>query len=144
MVYYLKVNEDSLATLCNLKQWLIVLSKTENAAPVIVCDNPTILTKIVGAGLALRGMRFISSERTNDQWRNAGMAHLTVFLDAAQQGYDRFWNIDADDTHICLSYQQTAELLKKVEEDACNNNIHLYSLDMQTTRTDGVNWSVGI
>lgn len=156
MVYYLKVNEDSLATLCNLKQWLIVLSKTENAAPVIVCDNPTILTKIVGAGLALPGIRFISSERTNedvveiadaitnDRWRNAGMAHLTVFLDAAQQGYDRFWNIDADDTHICLSYQQTAEFLKKVEEDACNNNIHLYSLDMHTTRTDGVHWSFGI
>lgn len=156
MVYYLKINEDSIATIQNLREWLIVLSKREGAMPVIVCDNPTLLTKIVDYGLALPGMRFISSERTNpdlieiadvvtnSRWKNAGFAHLTVFLDAKKQGYESFWNIDADDTHICLSYEKTAEALEKAETDAKENGIALYSLDMHTTRTDGLHWSFGI
>ena len=65
---------------------------------------------------------------SNERWKNAGYAHITTFYHARQNGIDRFWNIDADDTFICLRKDRIIELLSQVEKKAVSDHIHLLSL----------------
>ncbi|MCR4798301.1 MAG: hypothetical protein K5853_07640 [Lachnospiraceae bacterium] len=123
---------------------------------IVVCDNPALLQNVISNIRMEPGMEFISSERederlkalceriTNDRWRKAGYAHLTTFFDANKRGEEEFWNIDADDTVICLSVERTREALSEAREYAKDNDIKIFSLDMHTTRTGGGHWSFGI
>lgn len=77
-------------------------------------------------------------------WRNAGFAHLTTFSHAKVNGFETAWNIDADDTQICLSPERTVEFLQAVESYAVEHAIDAFSLDMWRTYEFGRHWSFGI
>ena len=81
---------------------------------------------------------------TEDAWRNAGYAHMTTFWHAKEHGYTHFWNIDADDTCICLSPERAWEMLSIVEQYVHEKQIDIISLDMWFTQTRSYHWSFGI
>lgn len=87
---------------------------------------------------------YIVSHVTDDLWRNAGYAHMSTFWHAKENQHPYFWNIDADDTCICLSPQRACEMLSKAEMYTVENKVAAFSLDMWATRTKGVHWSFGI
>ncbi|MCI9569164.1 MAG: hypothetical protein HFG14_04570 [Lachnospiraceae bacterium] len=89
-------------------------------------------------------MIHIVSHVTDEKWKNAGYAHLTTFWHARQNGYPCFWNIDADDTCICLSPERVCEIFHEVEQYAGVNQIDIMSLDMWYSRTGRYHWSFGI
>ena len=77
-------------------------------------------------------------------WYGAAYAHGTTFQHAARNGYEQFWNIDADDTFFALSPSRLSELLMKVQNYATDKAISLFSLDMWYSRSRGNHWSFGI
>ena len=155
--FYLKVNQNQPFTYRNLQNWINVVAGIENAKIVVINDKPDVAENIMNICKLIPGMEFIASERdekvlqelcakiTDDRWRNAGYAHLTAFWHASQQeDCDAFWNIDADDTYLCLSEARTREALLEVEEKAKREGILAYSLDMHASRGKGEPWSFGI
>lgn len=157
MFFYLKINRREKYTFRNLQHWIDIVEGIEGSDYCILCDN-TILQKEVleQVRFTKEPVAFLESEKqsadlneivpniTNADWRNAGYAHLTTFLDAEKKEYPCFWNIDADDTHICLESGRARELLCEAEAYARGNQIDMMSLDMWTTRTYGNHWSFGI
>ena len=81
---------------------------------------------------------FLESDRTSDDakyivhncctpnWYNAGFAHVTPFSHAKAHGFKRFWNIDGDDTMLCLFSERAAEMLKTIEKYADSHNIDIF------------------
>lgn len=151
---YLKVNRNEEFALRNLSRWIDV-SILLNADCYILCDNPE-LNKIIKTDCMFSyKCNFIESNKgeeakeivcniANKNWADAAYAHLTTFIHAAELGYDYFWNIDADDTMICLSTDRILEMLRKVEGYVIENNTDIISLDMWRTKWQGLHWSFGI
>ncbi len=155
--YYLKVNQNQPFTYRNLQNWINVIAGLEQAKIIVINDKPEIAENIMNNCRLVPGIEFISSERdekelqdlcaeiTDERWRNAGYAHLTTFWHAShQEDCEAFWNIDADDTYLCLSEDRTREALVAVERNAKQEGILVYSLDMHTSRGKGEPWSFGI
>lgn len=156
MFFYLKINRQERYTFRNLQHWIHIVEGIKGADYCILCDNDDLKRKVLEQVHFTRNVRFMKScksspelrdilpDITDDRWRNAGYAHLTTFLDAKKNGYSCFWNIDADDTCICLSPERVAELLHIVEDYTLSNKIDIISLDMWMTRTRGYHWTFGI
>ena len=101
-------------------------------------------------------IEFLASERddsrvkrivkgfSNERWENVGYAHITTFYHAKMNGFGSFWNIDADDTFICLSPERTMELLLMVERKAAEEKVSLFSLDMWYSKSCVNHWTFGI
>ena len=159
MVYYLKVNRNCEYSIKNLQHWIDIIEFDNNGTLFIICDNSK-LEEIIRERIQCgNSLNFIRSEKSDnireiientcvEKWYNAGYAHLTTFWHAKENGIKKFWNIDADDTLLCLQPQRCYELLKTVEEDAKGKGIDLYSLDMWTTVVERVyncyHWTFGV
>lgn len=122
-----------------------------------MCDNPELKQEIVKKVVfknnpvdflesykTCEELKDIVSAVTNSMWSNAGYAHLTTFYHAKQHQYPYFWNIDADDTCICLSPERVGELLCTIENYVKKNQVSTISLDMWISKTQGSHWSFGI
>ncbi len=157
MYIYLKINQNEKFAYRNLQNWINVAAGMDNVKVIIICDKQEIADTILSICRLIPGTEIISSEReekvlrdlceeiTEERWRFAGFAHLTTFWHAKQQkDCEAFWNIDADDTYLCLSEERTREALLAVEGNAKREGTQLYSLDMHTTRTEGEHWSFGV
>lgn len=157
MVFYLKVNRNEKYTFRNFQRWMDVMERMPESKYYILCDNDEVKRELLEQVKFPDGdIRFLESCKTSlelnelvsnitdDRWRNAGYAHLTTFWHAKENRYPYFWNIDADDTCICLSPERVCEMLRMVEEYMEKEEIHIFSLDMWATRTRGQHWSFGI
>lgn len=151
---YLKINRKEEFAYRNLSRW-IDIAFLMNADCYILCDDDQICNDIKNKIFLYHGITFIKSNKekwsknvvehiANRNWVNAAYAHLTTFLHAKENGYDKFWNIDADDTQICLSINRIVESLSCVEEYAELHKINCFSLDMWRTEMEGRHWSFGI
>lgn len=153
--FYLKINRDEAFAYRNLERWIEV-SCLSGADCYILCDNQKIKNEIIQKNILLGKTIFISSDRnaeneriaqnvvTDEKWINVALAHMTTFWSADTYGYDYFWNIDADDTFICMSVERIEELLELCESYAEEHQIDCFSLDMWRTVTGGSHWSFGI
>lgn len=153
--FYLKINRDETFAYRNLERW-IDISCLFGADCYILCDQEKIKDTILRKNLLLGQTIFIHSDRntenkriaqnitTDEKWLNAALAHMTTFWNANANGYDYFWNIDADDTFMCLSSERIKELLMLCESYAEEQQIDGFSLDMWRTVTGGGHWSFGI
>lgn len=158
MVFYLKINRDIGYTFRNLKRWLRIAVE-RNAKCFLICDNKKLkhsIEKTIDmsgySGFNIEWIESIKSKQAiklidnmaNERWKNAGLAHLTTFLHAQKHGYISFWNIDADDTMMCVNQVRAAECMEKAEEYAEKNGIDIFSLDMWRSQSRGKSWSFGI
>lgn len=150
---YLKINRTEGYALKNLSRW-IDASYLMGADCYIICDDDELREKILNNMLIYRDLTFIKSEMSeeieylvahiaNRNWLNAAYAHFTSFWHARGK-YEYFWNIDADDTRLCVSIDRMVEILQKAEEYAEENGIDCFSLDMWRSQTHGRHWSFGI
>ncbi len=157
MVFYLKINRNELYTFRNLQHWIRIIECMPDSRGYILCDNnelkEAVLNKVEFPKDAVAFMEsckdsseteYIVSNITNALWRNAGYAHISTFSHAKENRYPYFWNIDADDTCICLSPKRACEMLSKVEMYAREEKVNIFSLDMWPTRTKGYHWSFGV
>lgn len=153
--FYLKINRDEAFAYRNLERWIEVSCLFEVDC-YILCDRQKIKDEIIQKDILLGETTFINSDRnaeneriaqnitTEEKWLNVALAHMTTFWDADKNGYDYFWNIDADDTFVCLSVERIKELLMSCEAYAEEEQIDCFSLDMWRTVTEGSHWSFGI
>nr|MDE7477271.1 hypothetical protein [Lachnospiraceae bacterium] len=141
---YLKINRKEEFAFRNLGRWIDV-SYLMNADCYILCDDDDIKRKIHNELLLSGNCKFIRSDKNflnkkivekiaNRNWANAAYAHMTTFTHAKDNEYGSFWNIDADDTMVCLTIDRIMELLQCVELYAENKNIDCFSLDMWRTK----------
>jgi hypothetical protein len=159
MIFYLKVNRTETYIYRNLQNWLDIVQAYEGAKAFIQCDNDKLKEMILdntNCETMKDKVSFIKTQWNNDdieqitssviepRWYKAAYAHLTTFLHAKQNGYERFWNIDADDTVFCISPERTVECLKSAEKYAEENDIKLFSLDMHFSDSLGWHWTYGI
>lgn len=154
LVFCLKVNRDSDYTIKSLRHWINIC--TSCAKPyVIICDNQTLLNKInreIKFTKYFLGIQPSYKQELGDMlknivqpyWLNCAIAHLSTFYYATKNGYNNFWNIDADDTMFCIEANIAANILIEAKEYADSNNIDCFSLDMWASKTRGVHWSFGI
>lgn len=158
--FYLKVNRNEGYMIRNLRHWLETVKKFgEGRDYFILCDSQFLKNKIIQEfSNAYPGIEdtiiecinndessWIIQKVTNERWKMAGYAHISTFIHARNNGYDKFWNIDADDTRFCLSPDRCVELLIEAECYAVNNKIDCFSLDMHTSLIgSGKHWSFGI
>lgn len=131
MVFYLKINRNERYTFRNLQNWVNIVESIPDSQYYILCDNDN-LRQAVQEQVAFgrKNVNFIKSCRssselddivanvTEEKWRDAGYAHMTTFWHAREKQYPFFWNIDADDTCICLSAGRVCELLRMAENYA--------------------------
>lgn len=153
--FYLKINRDETFAYRNLERWIEVACLF-GADCYILCDQQRIKKTIIEKNILLGKIVFISSDRNAEsekiahnividkKWFNAALAHMTTFWNADANGYDYFWNIDADDTFVCLSAERIKELFALCEDYAEKHQIDCFSLDMWRTVTGGAHWSFGI
>lgn len=164
MVFYLKINRNNSYVINNFKHWLAATMYYDNSIVYVVCDNPE-LKNLVEKTIIIDSDRveFIESDRDRadmnhilknicscTKWTRVGQAHLKTHWHADEHEYKRFWNIDADDTFVCLDPVRIVEMLKTVEEYSKKNGIAVNGLDMWRSMSiaenwvKGDNWSLGI
>ena len=155
MVYYLKINRNEAYTIKNLEHWLETVSIDREAKTFILCDSENVRA-LVKDTVEKYSVEYIESFSDNsevrgvvrgiadERWENAAFAHLTTFFHARDNGFNEFWNIDADDTLICLNDKRTYECLDRAREYAKAHGIDVFSLDMWASKTGGMHWSFGI
>ncbi len=159
MVFYLKINRDVEYTLNNLRAWLESVACVPESKVYILCDNETLGEKVKAAILPdfiELDVSMIRSDRDTEElnsiakgvtepyWYKCACSHLSTFFHSKTNGYDSFWNIDADDTFFCVSRERLAEILTTVMRYADEKKLGLFSLDMWTSRNRGKVWSFGV
>ena len=156
MVFYLKVNRMESYTYHNLQHWVRAIELLDIPKVYILCDKDELEKNIVSkvcfnkikpefiksCNTSAR-LDYIVSNIADEKWTNAAYAHLTTFWHAYENHFEQFWNIDADDTFLCLSPERICELLEKVQLYADENRINAFSLDMWRTREPN-HWTFGI
>ncbi len=154
MVYYLKVNREKEYVLTNLKHWIDAASVSDENIIYVVCDNTSLKKTIVNElGSMCEQFEFIESDYVTDDimeivnnttlgtWGKIAYAHLTTFSHAKKNGYEFFWNIDADDTFFCLDPIRLSDLLLNVEKKCKAENVHICNLDMWHSISVYEGWS---
>lgn len=160
MVFYLKVNREERYTYRNLQHWIDTISYYTNPSIIIVCDKESIVNNIKSTidfkninysiieSSISDEINYIVQNTCVENWHRAGIAHMTTFLHAKENRYDFFWNIDADDTLICLSAQRSYELLRTAEKYSFDSKLGLLSLDMWRTVVQRIHgtehWTFGV
>jgi hypothetical protein len=158
--FYLKINRNEGYTIRNLRHWLeIVREFGDSVDYYIICDNQELKNKVVDeisgefpeiqekffGSIITEETSYIIKKVTNERWEMAGFAHISTFIHARDNGYDKFWNIDADDTRFCLNPIRCRELLHEAERYAIDNKVDCFSLDMHASLIgSGKHWSFGI
>ena len=136
---YLKTNSDNEYAYRIFDRWLetaFYLSeiyrgeRKEDILDIyVLCDSDVVIEKIKKKCTFFQDVVFIKSSRDGEikevvdvvcspMWRNAGYAHFTTFKHARENGYQFFWNIDADDTLFFVDIQNVAIVLKNAEDHA--------------------------
>lgn len=155
MVFYLKVNREKEYTITNLLHWIKAANIDEENIIYIVCDNENLKSTIFSEipSIYLQKVKFLKSTYEPSAlkgivdsvalgtWKKIAYAHLTTFWHAKENGYNAFWNIDADDTFFCLDSFRLADLLKRVEKYCSNFHVHLANLDMWHSISVYEGWS---
>lgn len=157
MVYYLKINRREEYTYQNLQKWIDVIAGLQDAAVYVLCDDMELEASVreriseyglqivyMGSERSNKEVREIITAISNERWEKAGYAHITTFYHAREKGYQYFWNIDADDTLLCLSAERIREFLSKAEDMAERERIPLLSLDMWYSKSRVNHWTFGI
>ena len=155
MVYYLKINRKEAYTVKNLSHWLQIVTLDSNARIMILCDDENVKELVedllhdypVECMESIKDdeeMQSIVQKITDRRWENAAYAHLTTFFHARENRIKEYWNIDADDTSICLNADRCYECLEKAKGYAKDNCIDIFSLDMWCTKTENRHWSFGV
>lgn len=163
MVFYLKINREKEYTLTNLRHWIDAASVNKGNIIYILCDNETLKDKIMAAfelnGDKIRFLKSIYDDKDIEEiinntslgtWKKIAYAHLTTFLHARENNFREFWNIDADDTFLCMDALRLSEVFSQVEEYCKEHRIHLSNLDMwhSVSRYEGwsdvLHWSFGM
>lgn len=158
--FYLKINRIEGYTIRNLRHWLEIIQKFNNTVDYyIICDNQILKDKVIDnlsdtfpqiketmmESIIDEETDYVIGKVTDERWKMAGFAHISTFIHARDNGYDRFWNIDADDTRFCLSPDRCRQLLLEAERYAVDKKIDCFSLDMHTTLIgSGKHWSFGV
>lgn len=151
---YLKANRSEAYAFQNISRWVDVAYLLDYKC-FVLCDDMELATRIRNEVILSSFSNFIESNKdefaqvfvtniANKNWENAAYAHLTTFTHAKMLGVEYFWNIDADDTMICLGMDRIVEMMKTVEKYAEKNEIDIFSLDMWRTKWNGKHWSFGI
>lgn len=156
-IFYLKQNKVNGYSLKFLQQWIDIIPDTSKI--FIIVDDNKYLKKIVDTvKFKNRNVFFIKSIRNHyicsllnrlnidKSWINAACAHLTTFYHSQKHNIKTFWNIDADDTLICLNPDKAYFCLRQVSDYAIKNNIDAFSLDFYYSRGAGKfnHWSFGV
>ncbi len=156
MIYFLKINTDTKYAYRNFQLWINnIFTKDNNPLIVTVCDNDLIADKLEKniewhdtkhelIQSYRKETKNIISKIANKKWENAGFAHLTPFYYSKNNGLPEFWNIDADDTLMCVDDVSAARVMEQIENEAKKNKIDIFSLDMWRSRSKGKHWSFGI
>lgn len=153
-VIYLKVNQMTDYSFACIQHW-VNISHEMNATSIFVCDNLRLEKQMLrvirfnGDDVIIipsmrKDLKGIIENMATPRWQNAGIAHYTPFYHAQKNGIDSFWEIDADDTMICLKTAKAAEALIKAEELLNGCAPAAISLDMWWTRTHGKYWTWGV
>lgn len=151
---YLKVNRMSEYVALCVQQWVDV-AQTIGADYFIICDDVKLkyhlLRNVLFPGKDIkfmrsmrRKLRHVSKTVADKKWEKAACAHMTSFYHADKRGVKNFWNIDADDTMLCLQPGRVAEALKIVQSVAEQHDISTISLDIWRSMTSGRHWSWGV
>lgn len=153
--FYLKINRNTDTAFRNLERWIQVAYLFDRDC-YIICDKEDIVASIYDKDILYGNtsiIKSISDEQVKkvvqrfsigNRWFEAALAHMTTFYHSRKYGYDYFWNIDADDTFICLSIDRVKEMLEKCEEYTKFQATDCLSLDMWRTIFKGLHWSFGI
>lgn len=163
---YLKVNINKFFTLYCVQSWLNFFS-IYGGQVYIICEKNDIISEIrknlFFGNLPLREYERLREKQCDPlfvesdfekltkfvekivvpHWVNAAVSHLTCFLHAKENGYNNFWNIDADDTiFISPSFKLLKEAFIKVEN--ISHCCDCISLDMWNSQSNGFHWSFGV
>ena len=150
--FYLKVNTYSDFALKRFMHWVDIANAC-GATIYVVCDNlyfeERIKTEVNQEFLFIPSnpaAKDLLSEILNPNWLNVGIALLTPFIHAKENGIVSFWNIDADDTIMLNEAKVIAEALTKASEYADVKDINCFSLDFASTPMNRIikHWSFGV
>ena len=153
MVFYFKINTCSPYMLRNLRHWLSAMEAYGGGEAYLLCDREDVKAAVEAEfpaplpWLSSRSdpeLRRITGAVCEERWTACGDAHLSTFFHAREQGFDSFWNIDADDTRMCVSPEKIARILREAEAAARREDLALFSLDMWYTQTLGRHWTFGV
>lgn len=150
-IFYLKINTNNDVAVACFNHWVEIV-KAFGADYYIVCDNNELEERVKNN--ENKSKFIISDKRAKDilvdivrqAMLNTGVALLTPFFHALENGYNNFYNIDADDTVMCCEPMIAAKALKKAQEYADNSDINCFSLDMYSTVVEEryKQWSFGV
>ena len=154
-IIYLKINRLDMATFDCLQYW-INTTNILNADFYIICDNLKLRKEVLKKICFLnKNIKFLKSKKNNyltnivklfatPIWEKAAYAHLTTFWHAQKNGYNSFWNIDADDTMFLIPPKILAKKMVEIENYANKFEIDNFSLDMHTSKSYNRLWSFGV
>lgn len=154
-LFYLKINSTDNHSFSCLQHWIDIIEQIQGDF-YIICDKENLERKVYQKiRFQNKNIKFIKSEYSNSiknivknistkYWIKATFAQLTTFYHAKKLGVKCFWNVDADDTMLCIDPQKCAQILKNVKQYADNNDIDTFSFDMHASRTKGKHWSFGV
>lgn len=154
-IFYLKVNKVDYRIYHLIQNWVDIIHFM-NGQFVFVCDKPSVEKYIMEkvhfytphipfiASKSRHASSLVKRMQISTLWANAGLAHIATFLHAASHGIKDYWNIDVDDTFLCIDVPTTANLLGQVSQYAHQYDINLFSLDMHHSFSNAKHWSYGI
>ena len=159
-IFYLKINKSSDQAVMCFFHWVDICEMLD-ADFYVVCDDEELkkqLLKIYDSNRHSETFKFISSYRDelsgvcskiirDSMRKNIGYALLTPFIHAKKNGFEKIWNIDADDTVMFAHPQICAEILSTAERYAEERQIDCFSFDMwysQFRFNNILHWSFGI
>ena len=152
-IFYLKVNTFNKFI---IQHWIDIIP--ENSKIFILVDKKTVQDSIVEK-ICFKNEKiyFIKSYRSfilkrwikkiklRKKWRNVGLAHLTTFWHSQKNNYENFWNIDADDTLMCIDSKRASVLFDEIKKYAQQNDIDIFSQDFYYSREpEYPHWSFGV
>ena len=154
--FFLKINNNTEASIRCIQKWLHVVNKL-NRSYVFICDNKLLKKEIL---LRLRfpdkkRITFVKSKRrllykytskltfNVKNWRLMTVAHMMPFY-MVNSTINYCWHIDADDTFFILEVDDIRNVIIKVEENMDKGSFDALSLDMWASRHEGKHWTFGV
>ena len=153
-IFYLKMNQNTISAYRYLWEWLNVVRCFPDSKVYFLVDKPEIVESIRRTfNLSDLKYDFIESSRQSKDLQYitqhfttgpVGYALLTPFLHSIDNGYEDFWNIDADDIGLFAEPARIAGALASLKKTAQENNINSLSLDAWYSMTKASHWSFGV
>ena len=153
-VLYLQINREAAYTLDCIQMWLYVAEKL-GAEYWILCDNYRLAHRVLKVcKFPNSNIRFVRSKNFSIR-KQAGYlcsldalpltkAQLTPFYHAKENGIERFWKIDADDTMFLAAPEKIATAMEQAARITEEKGKAAASYDMWFSHMSGQHWSFGI